>query len=58
MGERSLLIGLADRVPVVDGTFVVASPPGNGTTISCRVPLPAAQVTDPAVRETVKEPVS
>ena len=52
------LLGLADRVAVVDGTFVVDSPPGHGTTISCRVPVPAAPVPEPAVRETVKEPVS
>ena len=35
------LLGLADRVAVVDGTFVVDSPPGDGTTVTCRVPVPA-----------------
>jgi signal transduction histidine kinase len=52
------LLGLADRVAVVDGTFVVDSPPGQGTTIRCRVPVPAAAVSEQAVRETLKEPVS
>ena len=52
------LLGLADRVAVVDGTFVVDSPPGRGTTISCRVPVPAAVVPEQTVRETVVEPVS
>ena len=52
------LLGLADRVAVVDGTFVVDSPPGGGTTISCRVPVPAAVVPEQTVRETVEEPVS
>ena len=52
------LLGLADRVAVVDGTFVVDSPPGGGTTISCRVPVHAAPLPEPAVRETVREPVS
>ena len=50
------LLGLADRVAVVDGTFVVDSPPGRGTTISCRVPVPAAAVPEQTVRETVVEP--
>ncbi len=52
------LLGLADRVAVVDGTFVVDSPPGKGTTITCRVPVPAVVVPEQTVPETVKEPVS
>ncbi len=36
------LLGLTDRVAVVDGTFAVHSPPGQGTTIRCVVPVPAA----------------
>ncbi|HYI56608.1 MAG TPA: histidine kinase [Microlunatus sp.] len=52
------LLGLADRVAVVDGTFVVDSPPGRGTTISCRVPVPAAVVPEQTVREAIVEPVS
>jgi signal transduction histidine kinase len=35
------LVGLTDRVAVVDGTFTVHSPPGQGTTIRCVVPVPA-----------------
>ena len=35
------LLGLTDRVAVVDGTFAVHSPPGQGTTIRCVVPVPA-----------------
>jgi signal transduction histidine kinase len=35
------LLGLSDRVAVVDGTFEVYSPPGGGTRIRCVVPLPA-----------------
>jgi signal transduction histidine kinase len=54
------LLGLADRVAVVEGTFTVVSPPGEGTRISCRVPVPvaAAPVEVPAPREPVKESVS
>jgi signal transduction histidine kinase len=33
------LLGLSDRVAVVDGTFVVDSPPGRGTTVRCDVPV-------------------
>jgi signal transduction histidine kinase len=58
LSSGSGLLGLADRVAVVDGTFVVDSPPGRGTTISCRVPVPAAVVPEQTVRETVVEPVS
>jgi signal transduction histidine kinase len=58
LSAGSGLLGLADRVAVVDGTFVVDSPPGRGTTISCRVPVPVAALPEQAVRETVVEPVS
>ncbi len=34
------LLGLTDRVSVVEGTFTVHSPPGGGTTIRCDVPVP------------------
>ncbi len=34
------LLGLTDRVSVVEGTFTVHSPPGGGTTIRCGVPVP------------------
>jgi signal transduction histidine kinase len=36
------LLGLADRVAVVDGTFTVVSPAGEGTRIGVRVAVPAA----------------
>jgi signal transduction histidine kinase len=58
LASGSGLLGLADRVAVVDGTFMVDSPPGRGTTISCRVPVPAAVVPEQAVRETIVETVS
>jgi signal transduction histidine kinase len=45
------LRGLADRVAAVDGTIDVHSPPGQGTTISCRLPAPAPRLA-------VLEPVS
>jgi signal transduction histidine kinase len=57
LASGSGLLGLADRVAVVDGTFIVESPPGRGTTISCRVPVPAV-VPEQTVRKTVVEPVS
>ncbi len=41
------LRGLVDRVEVIDGTLTVDSPLGRGTTLVCRVPLPAA-VGEPA----------
>ena len=34
------LLGLTDRVAVVEGTFTVHSPPGSGTTIRCDAPVP------------------
>jgi glucose-6-phosphate-specific signal transduction histidine kinase len=34
------LLGLSDRVAVVEGTFTVHSPPGRGTTIRCDAPVP------------------
>ena len=40
LGSGSGLLGLADRVAVVDGTFAVHSPPGGGTRIVVRVPVP------------------
>jgi signal transduction histidine kinase len=39
--EGSGLVGLADRVAAFSGTLRVDSPPGGGTTISARLPLPA-----------------
>jgi PAS domain S-box-containing protein len=34
------LQGLADRVALLDGTFDVVSPPGHGTLVRARIPLP------------------
>ncbi len=56
-GGGSGLMGLADRVSVVDGTFTLHSPPGEGTRVGCVVPVPApaaptpAATTDPRVTE-------
>jgi signal transduction histidine kinase len=37
------LLGLKDRIEALGGTFDVHSPAGNGTTVTCRIPLgPAA----------------
>jgi signal transduction histidine kinase len=36
------LLGLADRVSVVDGTLAITSPPGQGTRLVCSLPLPAS----------------
>jgi signal transduction histidine kinase len=56
------LLGLADRVAVVDGTMTVQSPAGLGTRVGVRVPVPAPEpgVQVPTMREPVehKEPVS
>jgi signal transduction histidine kinase len=40
-GGGSGLLGLADRVSVVNGTFTLHSPAGEGTTVGCVVPVPA-----------------
>jgi signal transduction histidine kinase len=40
-GAGSGLIGLKDRVDAVSGLLVVTSPPGEGTTISARIPVDA-----------------
>jgi signal transduction histidine kinase len=37
------LIGLQDRVEALGGTLTVDSPPGAGTTLTARLPLPASQ---------------
>jgi PAS domain S-box-containing protein len=39
-GEGSGLRGIADRVALLDGSFEVASPPGGGTVLHARIPLP------------------
>ena len=36
------LLGLRDRAEAEGGTFVVVSPPGRGTVLTARLPLPAA----------------
>jgi signal transduction histidine kinase len=49
-GTGSGLLGLADRVSVVNGTFTLHSPPGEGTRVGCVVPAPAvAEQTAPAM---------
>jgi signal transduction histidine kinase len=35
------LRGLTDRVAVVDGTLEIDSPPGQGTRLRVRIPVPA-----------------
>ena len=53
------LLGLADRVSVVDGTFALHSPPGQGTRIECVVPAPGAPAVAaplPAAARRVSEP--
>jgi len=44
------LVGLGDRVAAMDGSIDVHSPPGEGTRITCRVPVTAARA---AVLESV-----
>jgi signal transduction histidine kinase len=41
------LVGLADRVAVHDGELTVSSPAGQGTRITCRLPVPAPAPDDP-----------
>jgi signal transduction histidine kinase len=44
--QGSGLRGLADRVAAVDGIFEIESPPGRGTRLTVRIPVPAfAEVT-------------
>lgn len=53
------LLGLADRVAVVDGTFTVHSPPGQGTRVGVRVPVPPpTQAPQRRTTTRTKEPVS
>jgi signal transduction histidine kinase len=40
LGNGSGLQGLEDRVGALEGTISVDSPPGNGTRVLCRIPLP------------------
>jgi signal transduction histidine kinase len=57
-GSGSGLLGLADRVSVVNGTFTLHSPPGEGTRVGCVVPVPPAAVDGPSAPATprVTEP--
>ncbi len=53
------LLGLADRVAVVDGTFAVDSPPGRGTRVTCVIPVVVpvpARVVEEAASVRVAEP--
>ena len=36
------LLGLADRIDALGGSLEVDSPPGGGTRVSARLPLPAS----------------
>jgi len=42
-GDGSGLIGLQDRIEAVDGTLTISSPPGSGTTLVAKLPLPATR---------------
>jgi PAS domain S-box-containing protein len=44
VADGSGLVGLADRVAALDGALRITSPAGQGTTVSCRIPIapPAA----------------
>ncbi|MFJ9248632.1 nitrate- and nitrite sensing domain-containing protein [Streptomyces sp. NPDC101776] len=44
LGHGSGLIGLVDRVEAIGGKLRVASPPGEGTTLTVRLPLPRTEV--------------
>ena len=45
------LAGLADRVRAVDGTILVISEPGEGTTIRTEIPLPTRAAAAPAAED-------
>ena len=51
------LLGLADRVAVVDGTFTVTSPAGGGTRVGVRVPVPPPPTEVPQQRRAAEAPV-
>ena len=42
LNGRAGLVGLSDRVAAVDGELRVDSPPGGGTTVTARIPVPRA----------------
>jgi signal transduction histidine kinase len=44
LGQGSGLIGLVDRVEAIGGKLRVNSPPGEGTTLTVRLPLPRTDV--------------
>ncbi len=54
-GSGSGILGLADRVSVVNGTFTLHSPPGEGTTIGCVIPVPAPAA-EPAAAAALRVP--
>jgi signal transduction histidine kinase len=41
------LLGMRERVEMVDGTFSIESSPGNGTTIHAQIPLESADKEHP-----------
>jgi len=45
LGRGTGLLGLTDRLAVVDGTLEVHSPDGEGTLLTCRVPARQSEVT-------------
>jgi signal transduction histidine kinase len=51
VGAGSGLVGLADRLAVVDGELSVASPPGEGTLLSGRVPVPPPAGPPPSAQD-------
>ena len=48
VGAGSGLVGLADRLAVVDGDLSVSSPPGGGTRLTGRAPVPPPTESKPA----------
>jgi signal transduction histidine kinase len=50
LDDSSGLLGLKDRLSALDGELRVDSPPGGGTTLTARLPLPDAERRDPRYR--------
>jgi signal transduction histidine kinase len=46
LARGSGLIGLRDRIEALGGTFTVASPRGEGTTVSCQLPIATGGLLD------------
>jgi signal transduction histidine kinase len=52
------LLGLRDRAAAMNGELRIESPPGEGTVVAAKLPIPVSQAVDAAVPEPVREEIA